>query len=160
MKIVVICIIVTVSLFMAAFVTKRRFGLLGLALAAGSILGGIWKCKADLIANYFGFPSGVATSSIVIAAIVLLPAIIVLLHGYNYKTLIGRVVGASLFTLLALAFLVEPLNNVLALNGVGLDVYNWLNNNHTMIISSGLILAIVDLFLAKPTKVFDKKHTH
>lgn len=62
-----------------------------------------------------------------------------------------------MFTLLALAFLIEPLGHVVALQGFGAEVYNWLDTNHTMIIGAGLIAAVVDLFLTKPAHLSAKR---
>lgn len=155
-----ICIAIAIVLFIAAFITKRRFGLLGLALSAGSILSGIWDYNAGLIASCLGIPSTPMTSAIILAVIILLPAVVLLFHGYTYKTLVGRLVGASLFTLLALAFLVEPLEHTIVLNGFGLNVYTWLVENRTVIIGFGLAVAVVDLFLTKPAHLSDRRSRH
>lgn len=160
MDVIFIFIIITVVLFAAAFITKRRFGLLGLALAAGSLLSGIWGFDAGLVANLFGLPTGSYTTAGVLAIIVLLPAGVLLFHGNTYKTMIGRVIGASLFTLLAIAFLVEPLSSILMPQGLGTDVFRWLANNKDMIIGAGLIAAVVDLFLTKPAHHSNKHHSH
>lgn len=157
MGVILICIALAVVLFVSAYVTRRRFGLLGLALAAGSILSGIWGYDAGLIASGLGFPTGSLTTAITLAVVVLLPAVVLLFHGYRYKTFIGRVVGASLFTLLALAFLIEPLGHVLMLQGFGADVYNWLSQNRTTIIGGGLIAAVVDLFLTTPARKSERR---
>jgi len=158
MEVILICVIIAALLFGAAFITRRRFGLLGLALAAGSLLSGIWGFDAGLIAGSLGIPSGAVASAVIIALIVLLPAGVLLFHGYTYKTLVGRIIGASLFTLLALAFLIEPLGRVLVLQGFGADVYSWLANNRTAIIGVGLIVAVVDLFLTKPAHLSSRRH--
>jgi len=157
MEVILICVVIALALFISTFITKRRFGLLGLALATGSILSGIWGYNAGLVASFFGIPSGSITSAVILALIILLPACILLFHGYTYRTLVGRVVGASLFTLLALAFLVEPLGHVLLLQGYSANAYDWLLNNRTVIIGFGLIIAIVDLFLTKPARLSDKR---
>jgi len=158
MEVILICVIIAILLFGAAFITRRRFGLLGLALAAGSLLSGIWGFDAGLIAGSLGIPSGAVTSAVILALIVLLPAGVLLFHGYTYRTLVGRIIGASLFTLLALAFLIEPLGRVLVLQGFGADVYSWLANNRTAIIGVGLIIAVVDLFLTKPAHLSSRRH--
>jgi len=157
MKIILTCALIAVLLFVSAFMARRRFGLLGLALAAGSLLSGIWAFDAGLIVSALGIPSGVISEAVVIMVIILLPAGVLLFHGYTYKTLIGRVVGAGLFTLLAFAFLIEPLGHALDLSGSGANIFQWLVNNKTVIISSGLILAVVDLFLTKPVQQSNKK---
>jgi len=160
MKIILTCALIVVLLFVSAFMARRRFGLLGLALAAGSLLSGIWAFDAGLIVGALGIPSGVVSEAVVIMAIILLPAGVILFHGYTYKTLIGRVFGAGLFTLLAFAFLIEPLGRALDLSGSGANIFQWLVNNKTMIIGSGLILAVIDLFLTKPIQQPNKKPKH
>ena len=140
---------------------RRRFGLLGLALPAGSILSGLWGYDAGLVVSSLGiFPSGPLTTAVTLAAIVLLPAVLLLFHGYTYKNMVGQIIGALLFTLLALAFLVEPLGHALILEGTGVDVCPWLVNNRQIIIGIGMVLAVVDLFFTKPAHMADKRSKH
>ena len=161
MSVVLVFAILALILFVSAYITKRRFGLLGLALAAGSILSGLWSYDADLVVGATGlFPSGPLTTAITLSVIVMLPAVVLLFHGYTYKSVPGRIVGALLFTLLTLAFLVEPMSRTLALEGFGVDVYNQLLNNKDLIIGVGLVLAVVDLFLTKPAHLANKKSKH
>jgi len=160
MEIILICIVISAGLFVSAYITKRRFGLLGLALAAGSLLSQIWGYDIGLIASGFGFPSNPLAAVIISSLIVLLPAGILLFHGYTYKNKIARIIGAGMFTLLALAFLVEPLGRVLMPVGFGINVYDWLIKYRTLIIGAGLIFAVLDLFLTKPAHLSDKKSKH
>jgi hypothetical protein len=151
MNVVIIFAGLAIVLFTAAFVTRRRFGLLGLALAAGSILSSLWGFDAGLVVSSMGiFPSGSLTNAVTLSLIVLLPSILLLLHGHTYKDLISRAIGSLMFALLALAFLVQPLGGVLPLDGIGMNVYAWLVHYKAVIISVGLILAVVDLFFTKP----------
>ena len=149
---------VAVVLFIGSFAAKRRFGLLGLAMAAGSLLSGTWGYGVDLMINGIGFPSGLLTTAIVQSIIIMLPAGILLFHGYTYKTLFGRLVGSGLFTILATAFLIEPLGHVLVPHGLGANIYDWLVYNREMIIGVGLTLAVLDLFATKPAQLASKKH--
>lgn len=149
MQVIIICIIVAILLFAAAFVTKRRFGLLGLALAAGSILSGIWGDTASLIVNAAGLSSTPLVNGVTLGILVLLPSIVLLFHGATYKGTIGRIFGAVMFMLLALAFLIDPIGHVLTLQGYGATAYLWLVDHKTIIIGGGLILAVIDLFLTK-----------
>lgn len=151
MNVIVTFIVVTVGLFLAAFLTKRRFGLLGLALAAGSVLSTMWSYDAGILVGSLGFvPPGPLTTALTLAIIVLTPAVVLLFHGYTYKGLVGRIVGATLFTMLAVAFLVEPLGYALTLEGLGADVYAWFVENREVLISIGVVAAVVDLFFTKP----------
>jgi hypothetical protein len=161
MNVVIVFAILAVVLFVSAYITRRHFGLLGLALAAGSILSGIWSYDAGLVVSSVGiFPSGPITTAATLSAIVVLPAIILLFHDYAYKNPIARIIGAALFTLLALAFLVEPLGHAFVLEGKGANVYTWLQNNKDVIISIGMILAVVDLFFTKPAHLAEKRSKH
>lgn len=158
MIVVIVFIILAVALFLGAFVSKRRFGLLGLALTAGATLSTIWSYDAGLVVSSTGLvPEGPLTTAVTLSLIVLLPAIILLFHGYTYKENAARVIGSLLFTILALAFLVGPLQFVLPLEGVAADIYRWLMNNKEIIISVGVVIAIIDLFFTKPAKLAEKK---
>ena len=157
MIVIAIFAILAVALFVGAFISKRRFGLLGLALTAGATLSTIWSYDAGLVVSSTGLvPDGPITNAVALSLIVLLPAIVLLFHGYTYKSTFPRVVGSLLFMALALAFLVAPLEYVLPLEGVAADVYRWLVAHKELIISIGVVLAIIDLFFTKP-KLIDKE---
>lgn len=161
MNVVLVFGILAVVLFVGAYISKRRFGLLGLALAAGSILSTIWNYDAGLVVGAIGvIPEGPVTTAVTLSLIVVLPAILLLFHGYTYKHIVGRIVGAFLFTVVTLAFLVEPLGHVFALDGNGSDMYIWLVNNKDIIISIGMIIAVVDLFFTKPAHLAEKRAKH
>ncbi|PKL31924.1 hypothetical protein CVV43_00540 [Candidatus Saccharibacteria bacterium HGW-Saccharibacteria-1] len=158
MNIIIIFAVVIIALFVLLFITKRKFGLLGLALAAGSILSGLWVEKAGYILGMLNAPSNMYVIAFVSASIVIAPAILMIFHDGKYKTTVGRLVGSSLFTLLALAFLVEPIGRVLIPQGFGAVVYDWVASNNSAIIATCLILAIVDLWLPKHNHSHEKHH--
>lgn len=148
-------------LFTGAFLSRRRFGLLGLALTAGATLSTIWSYDAGLLLSMTGLvPNGPLTNAIALSIVVLLPAILLLFHGYAYKNPIMRVVGAALFTILALAFLVEPIGFALPLTGVAADAYGAIKANKDIIISVGIILAVIDLFFTKPAPHEKERKKH
>jgi len=148
-----IFVLIAVALFVGAFITRRRFGLLGLALTAGATLSTIWSYDAGLVVSATGLvPAGPLTNAVALSLVVLAPAVVLLFHGYTYKNIIPRVIGSLLFTVLALAFLVEPIGYALPLQGIAADAYNWLATNKNLIISIGVVLAVIDLFFTKPAK--------
>lgn len=145
-------------LFAGAYISKRRFGLLGLALAAGATLSTLWSYDAGLVLASTGLVRDSAiTQAATQSLVVLLPALLLLFHGYAYKNNVSRVAGSLLFTVLALAFLVEPIGNALPLQGVGAQVYGLLKEYKDVIISAGVVLALVDLFFTKPTHHTEKE---
>jgi hypothetical protein len=85
---------------------------------------------------------------------------LLLFHGTTYKNIVSRIVGAILFTVLALAFLVEPLGHAFVLESSGADVYAWIVSNKDTIISIGMIVAVVDLMLTKPAHLAEKRGKH
>lgn len=144
-------------LFAGSFISKRRFGLLGLALTAGATISTIWDYDAGLLLSATGIvPNGPLTQAVTLSLIVLLPALLLLFHGYAYKKLPARVIGSLFFAVLALAFLVEPLGYVLPLEGIGATIFNQIVAYKDIIISAGVILAVIDLFLTKPVHKHEK----
>lgn len=155
---IIVFAVVAIVLFVGSFISKRRFGLLGLALTAGATISTIWTYEAGLIVASTGLlPEGVLTQAAVQSFVVLLPALLLLFHGQTYKKIVPRVVGSLLFTLLALAFLVEPIGYGLPLEGAGATTYGILKEYKDLIISIGVIAAVVDLFFTKPARPIEKE---
>jgi len=162
-NVVVVFGIIGLALFVLAWLMNRRFGLLGLALAAGSLLSGIWApFITSVIAESHYVQMGELTNAIILSAIVLAPAVLLLLHGSRYKSAFPRLVGAVMFGILALAFLVQPLGYVFpAGHGQAGAAYSWLVDNEKWVIGVGLILAVLDMFFTKPAAHHvDKKEKH
>ncbi len=161
MTVVMVFVLIAVVLFVAAFLSRRRFGLLGLALTAGATLSSIWSYDAGLLISALGIlPSGPTTNAVALSAVVLLPAALLLFHGYVYKTRLGRVIGATLFTLLALAFLVEPLEYTLPLTGDAAMIFTFIKDQKDLIISFGVVAAVTDIFFTKPVRNDKDKRRH
>ena len=55
MNVVIVVSIILVALFALAFFTKRRFGVLGLALAAGAMLSELWAAELTPFVQKAGF---------------------------------------------------------------------------------------------------------
>ena len=158
MTVVSIFAIIAVALFLAAFFSKRRFGLLGLALTAGATLANIWSYDAGLLVSATGLiPDGPMTHAVSLSLVTLLPAVLLFFNGRTYKKLLPRLFGSLLFMVLAVAFLIEPIGYVLPLEGVGAQVYQWLKDNRDLIISIGVALAVVDVLFTKSARKHDKE---
>lgn len=153
MSFVVIFLVIIGALFATAFFTKRRFGVLGLALAAGSILSSLWVGDlTPIIANAGIILVKPPLESVVSAALILLPAVLLLSSGPTYKSMIQRVVGALAFAVLAIALLLEPLGSALVIDKIGQPVYDFFLQQRIWIITGALLLAIGDLLMAKTPK--------
>jgi hypothetical protein len=159
MIIVGILVAIILALFIGAFLSKRRFGVLGLGLAAGAIISPIWGVNAGFVVSSTGLvQEGPVVNTIALSALILLPAVLFMFHGYTYKHMFGRVLGSLLFTLLAAAFLIGPIGSMLTLTGPIGGVYQWLVSNRELIVSVGVVFVIVDFLLAKTVHKSEKRH--
>lgn len=158
MNVVIIVLIIIAALFAVAFFTKRRFGVLGLALAAGAMLSDLWAAKATPLIEQAGLQIvAPPMETIVASCIVLLPAIVLLFNGPTYSKGVMRIIGAAAFGLLAAAFLLEPLGDALVITGDGEQIYTMLSDNRVYIITAGILFALFDLLTVKPSKHKDKE---
>lgn len=145
-------------LFVLAFVTRRRFGVIALALLAGSYLAQTW---AGHITPYV-VQSGINLSSLgvpiivaVTVVITLLPALILLVNSPKYHGKWQRAIAALAFGLLAGVLLVPTLFSVLPSDQLGRTIDTFVSRNRTLLITAATILAIIDLFLSS-----SKSHGH
>lgn len=155
-----IYLIVVPVLFLLAYFSKRRFGMLGLGLAAGSLLSSYWSDETVKLAVYLGAPSGLVVMSASVIVLTLLPSLILLLHGSSYSNKTMKLIGSIAFAILGLAFLIEPLGMVLTMNTTD-EIYRKIVSCKELIIGFGLALAVVDtMFTFKTKDDKDKKHLH
>jgi len=146
------------ALFAGAFLSKRRFGVLGLGLAAGAVVSPIWGDNAGFIISATGLVAeGPLVNAIALSVLILIPAVLFMFHGYKYQHIFGQIVGSLLFTILAVAFLIVPIGAALTMTGPIGDVYNWINSNHELIISIGVAFAVADFLFSKTIHKSEKK---
>ncbi|RWZ78237.1 MAG: hypothetical protein EOT05_00520 [Candidatus Microsaccharimonas sossegonensis] len=158
MTFIVILLVLVLALFVGAFLSRRRFGVLGLGLSAGAIISPIWGDNASFVVSALGLVAeGPLVNAIALSAIILIPAVLFMFHGYTYKHLLGRVVGSLLFTLLAAAFLAGPIAAALTLTGPVGIVYQWIVMNRELIVSVGVALAIADFLVSRTVHKSEKK---
>lgn len=150
MSFLILFLIIIGSLFATAYFTRRRFGVLGLALAAGAMLSTLWVGDlTPIIARAGVVLVKPPLESVVSAVLILLPALLLLSSGPSYKAQVQRVIGATAFAVLAASLLLEPLGSALVIEGVGQSVYDFFVHNRVVIITVCLVLAIIDLFMTK-----------
>ena len=150
MSVIIVILILTVLLFALPYFTKRRFGVLGLALAAGATLSKLWAAEVTPYVRQVGVE--VVTpplESIVAATLIMAPAALLLLSGPTYHALVQRIVGSAAFAVLALAFLLEPLGGAIIFDSSSQPIYSFLLANKQWIITGGILFALFDLFALK-----------
>jgi len=159
MSFLMVFLIVMLALFVLAYLTKRRFGVLGLALAAGAILSSLWVGDlTPLIASAGVTMVQPPLESVVSAGLILLPAILLLFSGPVYKGKVQRVVGALLFTVVAAAFLLTPLGSALVIDDTAKPIYEAFVQYRPIIVTFALVYALTDLLLTKTPKHRGREH--
>ena len=159
MESVIILGVVVVVLFVLAFLTKRRFGVLALALAAGYVLSASWardiEWAAALLPFDFEVPSPVTVISLLV---ILLPSIILLFGGPAYSSKKGRIVGSLLYALTAVLFGLGALEHTLVLMGASKDVFDFLMEYRTYILTGALVWAVLDIMHVRTGRGGGEKH--
>jgi hypothetical protein len=146
MNVAIVFGIVLLILFALAYFTRRRFGVLGLALAAGSMLSQLWAQQlTPLVARAGLIVVNPPLITVVSVALILIPAVVLLFSGPSYHDKPMRIAGALAFAALAFALLIPPLGSALVLQDQGKQVYDFFNENRVYIVTLGLVLALVDL---------------
>jgi hypothetical protein len=154
----IIAFLVIISvLFIVAYISNRRFGVRGLALAAGAMIASLWVSDLTPLIAQAGFVLVQPPLEAVVAVILtLLPALLLLSSGQPNKSTIQRIFGALLFALLAVALLLESIGAALVVENPGDQLYAFMVQYRDVIITICLILATIDLALTKIPKVSSK----
>lgn len=135
-------------LFALSFVVKRRFGVLVLALLAGSLLADLWtETLTPLVAS-----AGIVTvrpplSSLVALTVTLAPAFILFLGGPVARGKHERLVGSLVFALVATMLSFHWLNDALVIDGPGLVLHDFLLQYQALILTAGVVAAIIDVLM-------------
>lgn len=147
-----------VLLFLIVFLTKRRYGILAMALAAGYLISTNWAGSVTPFIEQQGVVLvSPPLASVVATALTLLPPLLLLFSGPKYSDMFSRIVASAGFTVLAIAFLLLPFGNALLLEGQALDAFKAISEWQSVIIVVGLVAAVLDVMLYKPPKDKDKK---
>lgn len=161
MNALIVIAILLLGLFALAYFTKRRFGVLGLALCAGSLLSASWAATlTPLIAEQGIVLIAPPLSAVVAAALVLLPPVLLFFSGPTYSKQLGRIGGAAMFAVLALVFLLKPLGVSLLLDETSMRIINTLNDNSNLIIVIGIAIALADILVTRTPKGHKAKPEH
>lgn len=146
-----------VLLFLVSFLTKRRFGILAMALGAGYLISTNWATSVTPFIEQQGVVLvSPPLSTVVATGLTLLPPLLLLFSGPKYIDMFSRIIASVAFAILALAFILDPLANALILDEQGTQALLAVKQWQSAIIVTGLIAAILDVMLYKPPKDKDK----
>ena len=153
--------IVAFVLFAVTFVTKRRFGVLGMALAAGYVLSKLWESAiADFMTRSGIEVSLISPVTLASLLVILLPSLVLLFGGPTYKTKRGRLIGSLLYTILAILFSLDALQYTLVLMGPSKQVFDTLVQYQQYILTVALVIAVVDIMQARTSAGGEKHPKH
>lgn len=140
-------------LFTLAYTTKRRFGMLGLALCAGALLSMSWTGSLTLFLQSQGIDfNSLPLERVVAATLTILPTLFVLMKGPTYKKPLSQLVSAVGFTLFALILLLKPLGPSLPLTASQQGWYTAIVNFSNASIVIGVLVALGDILMHRPAK--------
>jgi hypothetical protein len=155
---IVVLLIVIVALFVGSFLSKRRFGILGLGLAAGAVISPILSDNAGFMLSATGLiPEGPLINAIATSVLILLPAVLFMFHGPKHEHIVARLISSLLFMMLAIAFLIQPIGSALTFTGPVGNFYQWFVLHRNLIIGLGVALAVADQLIAKASKSEKKR---
>ena len=145
---------VAVAVTALAFVLNRRFGVLALALAAGTLLAELWS---EWLAGVIG---GLGVSNVaglldgVVATIILTvgPLVVLLITGPKGPGKLLRLISAVLVGVLAAAVLVRPLGKFMTLDAEAMKMYKLLSDWWRYAATVGLVAGLLDISLPLQAK--------
>lgn len=157
-----ILVMILLGLFAIAFVTKRRFGVLGLGLTAGLVLSRELTSETASFLQYIDFPVGsLSYTALSTCLLILLPALVLLISGPKYQDKRLAAVGALMFAIFGLTLLITPLGAFLVTSNPDLQplLSSWALNG-SAITTAAVIAAVVDMTHAQGKVLPGKKSKH
>ena len=158
---IIILVIVAAIFWILALFSKRRFGVLGLALASGALLSSLWSNRmVGIIENTDISFASISIAGLVSTVIVLAPAALLLFSGPSYTKKHGRMAGAILFAVFATALIAGPLSSTLILDTMGRSIFQTISNLQPYIVTIGIIIALLDMLAVHTVNSLTPKGKH
>ena len=149
----VVILTILIVLFVIAFFTRRRFGVLGLALAAGTVLSQYASgYVADLLKHNDITIGGMDYKVLASILLIISPALLLLAGGPTYRDKKAAVFGATGFALLGMFFVLGPLSTILPTDDQTVrDTLVIMSNLQNYVIIAALVFALIDTFMIHGT---------
>lgn len=157
MSLFLVGVVLVIVSFVIALVRPGRFGPTALSLATGYVLATFWS---DTIANSsreIGVTVGLSLwHDAVFAAIVIVPALFVLLLTPKRQSVIPRIISAVLLAVLVLVMLLPIFSLALIADSQSRAFYRMIENNKEVIVTITLLVGLIDMAFAR----HPKRHKH
>lgn len=145
---VIVSLVIALALFGLAFLSRRRFGVLGLALTAGALLASqMTKDLSRLIAQYDIPVEPLSTISAASIFLTLLPALVLLLSGPSYKKRKQAIIGAIAFTVMAMLLILGPLTSSMPPDKLMEPFVRWVAEYSSLLLAIGIGAAVTDVWM-------------
>lgn len=145
---VIVSLVIAFALFGVAFLSRRRFGVLGLALTAGALLASEMTKDLSYWIKQYDIPveplSAISAASIFLT---LLPALILLLGGPSYKKRKQAITGAIAFTVMAMLLILGPLTSSMSPDRLMEPFLNWVAEYNSLLLAIGIGVAVTDAWM-------------
>lgn len=145
---VIVSLVIALALFGLSFLSRRRFGVLGLALAAGALLASQMTKDLSRLISQYDIPveplSAISAASIFLT---LLPALILLLGGPSYKKRKQAITGAIAFTVMAMLLILEPLTGSMSPDRLMEPFVAWVSRYDSLLLAIGIGFAVMDAWM-------------
>lgn len=153
--------IILLSCFVLMFFTKRRYGVMAFALAAGAMMSTLWVSDLTPLVARSGVVIVQPPLEVIVAAgLTLIPALLVLFSGPVYHGKGGRGVGSLFFGLLAILLLLEPIRSGVVIDGLSAQVVAALVAYKPVGVTFLLIMAVVDVWVTRTPKPIAHEGKH
>lgn len=158
----VILLAIALSLFVLAFITRRRYGVLGLGLAAGVVLAGNARSFVSDFYEINRVPvSPLTADAAAIVTLVLLPALLLLISGPAYQEKKVAIIGSVGFALLGTILLLGPVTTALPFDDPGMArTMSSIAAQQKTLVAIAIGLAVLDTILLHNTLPRPKKSKH
>lgn len=141
-------LVIALALFGVSLLSRRRFGVLGLALTAGALLAGqMTKDLSRLIVQYDIRVEPLSTISASSIFLTLLPALVLLLSGPSYKKRKQAIIGAATFTLMAMLLILGPLTSSLPPDRLMEPLLQWVATYNSVLLAIAIGIAVADVWM-------------
>lgn len=159
---VIVSLVIALALFGLAFLSRRRFGVLGLALTAGALLASQMTKDLSYWIKQYDIPveplSAISAASIFLT---LLPALVLLLGGPSYKKRKQAITGAAAFTVMAMLLILGPLTSSMPPDRLMEPFLLWVAKYNSLLLAIGIGASVTDAWmihnLAPPDETKKKK---
>lgn len=155
-----IILAIAALLFGLAFITKRRFGVLGLALCAGLVLSGTLPGLGNVISSMGVVVPGVHPDVLAESLLILLPSLVLVFGGPRYQPGIIAIISSILYAAFAIVLLLGPLGDVLDLDATGERIVEAARGANTLLLSGLVVLSLIDVILMRTPAHHGKGKKH